>query len=95
MMVACPERVEQKFFVTPNRMILALALLRRTCRWDEMYPEEQINSLYFDTPDLEQHERSLAGEFAKAKIRIRWYGAEYDPHESVRQAAQEALSRLK
>jgi hypothetical protein len=74
------QRVEQKFFVAPNRMILALALLRRSCRWDEEYPEEQINSLYFDTPDLEQHESSLAGEFEKTKIRIRWYGTEHDPH---------------
>jgi hypothetical protein len=68
------ERVEQKYFVPPARMSLALALLRRTCRWDEEYPREQINSLYFDTRDLDQHERSLAGDFAKDKIRIRWYG---------------------
>ena len=82
-MTTPPARVERKFFVAPNRMILALALVRRTCRWDEDYPEEQINSLYFDTPDLEQHESSLAGEFVKAKIRIRWYGAEHDPHDSA------------
>jgi len=69
------ERVEQKYFVAPAKMGLALALLRRTCRWDGEYPEEQINSLYFDTVDLDQHQRSLAGEFAKDKVRIRWYGA--------------------
>jgi hypothetical protein len=69
------ERVEQKYFVAPAKMGLALALLRRTCRWDGEYPEEQINSLYFDTVDLDEHQRSLAGEFAKDKIRIRWYGA--------------------
>ncbi|MBN1632069.1 MAG: VTC domain-containing protein [Thermoleophilia bacterium] len=68
------ERVEQKYFVAPAKLGLALALLRRTCRWDGEYPEEQINSLYFDTVDLDQHQRSLAGEFAKDKIRIRWYG---------------------
>jgi len=73
------ERVEQKYFVTPAKMGLALALLRRTCRWDGEYPEEQINSLYFDTVDLDQHQRSLAGEFAKDKIRIRWYGAAARP----------------
>jgi hypothetical protein len=87
-----PERVEQKFFVPPNRMILALALIRRTCRFDQDYPEEQINSLYFDTPDLDQHERSLAGEFAKAKIRIRWYGTEFDSHGLVSVKADSAPS---
>jgi hypothetical protein len=75
---ALPERVEQKFYVAPDAMTLALALVRRTCRRDADYPEEQINSLYFDTPDLEQHESSQAGEFAKAKVRIRWYGAGLD-----------------
>jgi hypothetical protein len=74
------ERVEQKFFVTPRRIGLVRALLLRTCRWAVEYPEEQINSLYFDTADLDQHERSLAGEFAKDKVRIRWYGFEHDPH---------------
>jgi hypothetical protein len=39
-----------------------------------------VNSLYFDTPDLDQHQRSDSGEYAKDKIRIRWYGEEYDPH---------------
>lgn len=68
-------RMEQKYFVTPARAGQALALLRRTCRWDGVFPQEQINSLYFDTADLDQHERSLAGEYAKDKVRIRWYGA--------------------
>lgn len=67
-------RVEQKFFVPPDRLPVAQALIRRTCRWDAEYPEEQINSLYFDTHDLEQHERSLAGDFVKDKVRVRWYG---------------------
>jgi hypothetical protein len=74
------DRVEQKYFVCPGRMILALALLKRTCRRDSSYPEEQINSLYFDTPGLDEHLASLGGEFAKSKIRIRWYGQEHDPH---------------
>jgi hypothetical protein len=72
------ERVEQKYFVAPGRMSLALALVRRTCRWDGEYPQEQINSLYFDTPDLDQHQRSMAGEYAKDKIRIRWYGTDIE-----------------
>ena len=74
------ERVEQKFFITPDRMTAALALLRRTCRPDPEHPVGQVNSLYFDTFDLEEHARSDAGDFAKDKIRIRWYGDELDPH---------------
>ncbi|MBN1319857.1 MAG: VTC domain-containing protein [Thermoleophilia bacterium] len=74
------ERVEQKFFIHPSREGLAFALLRRTCREDPEYPVGQVNSLYFDTTDLEQHERSASGDHAKDKVRIRWYGDEHDPH---------------
>ena len=75
-----PERMERKFFVVPERAGAVLALLRRICRYDTDFPEEQINSLYFDTPDLDQHERSISGEYTKDKVRIRWYGVELDPH---------------
>lgn len=74
------ERVEQKFFITPDRMGQVLALLRRTCRPDPEFPLDQVNSLYFDSADLEEHARSDAGDSAKDKIRIRWYGREHDPH---------------
>lgn len=75
-----PERMERKFFIAPERAGLVLGLLQRICRYDADFPQEQINSLYFDTPDLDQHERSCSGAYAKDKLRIRWYGAEFDPH---------------
>ena len=91
-------RVEQKFFVTPRRAQLALALLKRSCRPDPEFPVGQVNSLYFDTLDLDQHERSDSGEFAKDKIRIRWYGEEHDPHgtalKGARPAEREAPERI-
>lgn len=67
------QRIESKFFILPNNIDLAYGLLRQVCRPDIDYPEGQINSLYFDTVDLEQHERSLSGEYKKDKVRIRWY----------------------
>lgn len=86
------ERVEQKYFVAPERVDSALGLLRRTCRWDSEFPQEQINSLYFDTADLDQHEKSLAGEFAKDKIRIRWYGTEHESRRPATGAAARSQS---
>lgn len=67
------QRIERKFFITPSNMGLAYALLRQACRPDPQYPIGRIRSLYFDTPDLDQHERSASGEFEKDKVRIRWY----------------------
>jgi len=66
-------RIERKFFVLPWNIDVAYALLRQFCRLDAEYPEEQINSLYFDTEDLEQYEKSAEGELIKNKVRIRWY----------------------
>jgi hypothetical protein len=67
------QRIERKFFVLPRNFDHALLLLRRLCHADTEFPFEQINSLYFDTEDLDQHERSSSGELRKNKIRIRWY----------------------
>ena len=68
------ERFERKFFVLPKNIGFAYALLRHVCRPDSEYSEGQVNSLYFDTPELDEHTRSASGEFKKSKIRIRWYG---------------------
>jgi hypothetical protein len=54
----------------------ALALLRQVCRADKEYPHDRINSLYFDTPDLDQYAKSASGEYKKNKVRIRWYGSD-------------------
>ena len=67
-------RFERKFFVFPKNIGFAHALLRQVCRPDSEYPEGQVNSLYFDTPDLDQYIKSASGEFKKDKVRIRWYG---------------------
>jgi hypothetical protein len=66
-------RFERKFFIAPHKVALARVLLRQVCRPDPEYPVGRVNSLYFDTLDLEQHERSASGEFRKDKVRIRWY----------------------
>jgi len=81
--VASPPRFERKFFVLPRNIGFAHALLRQVCRPDREYPEGEVNSLYFDTPDLDQYMRSAAGEFRKDKVRIRWYGEPGNHQEMV------------
>ena len=72
------QRIERKFFVLPKNIGLAYGLLQHVCRLDREYPSEQINSLYFDTADLDQHEKSSSGDYRKDKVRIRWYGEDED-----------------
>ena len=72
------QRFERKFFVPPGKKELACTLIRQVCRPDSEYPWSQINTIYFDTPDLDQYQRSASGEFRKDKVRIRWYGGTED-----------------
>lgn len=77
------QRIERKFFVIPHNLDFALFLLRQFCYADTEYPAEQINSVYFDTEDLEQYERSSSGEWRKNKVRLRWYGKPEDYSQKV------------
>jgi len=67
------ERFERKFFVPPEKTSFARSLLSNICLRDSTYPRGMINSLYFDTPDLDHFEKSDDGSYERQKIRIRWY----------------------
>ena len=73
-----PERFERKYYLAPAEVGFAYGLLRHICLAAREYPSEQVNSLYFDTPDLDQYEKSDAGDYYKDKVRIRWYGSNED-----------------
>ncbi|MEA4907214.1 MAG: VTC domain-containing protein [Chloroflexi bacterium] len=40
------------------------------------YPPRQVNSLYFDTYDLDSYNRHIEGLYERYKLRLRWYGQE-------------------
>jgi hypothetical protein len=67
------ERIERKFFVPPAKIPFARSLLSHICSRDGKYPQGIINSLYFDTPDLDHFQKSDDGNYEREKIRIRWY----------------------
>ena len=69
-----PERFERKYYLMPREVGFAYGLLRHSCLAAREYFSEQINSIYFDTADLDQHERSSSGDYYKDKVRLRWYG---------------------
>jgi hypothetical protein len=71
--ISSPERVERKFFILPSKLGFAYTLLRQVCRPDREYPVGQVNSLYFDSPELDEYTKSASGELRKDKVRIRWY----------------------
>jgi hypothetical protein len=74
------QRFERKFAIRPTAIGLAYSFLRQICRADREYPKDRIYSLYFDTAELDQYERSAAGEYKKNKVRIRWYDSDVPEH---------------
>ena len=49
----------------------------------KVYPERQVNSVYFDTLDLDSFTENLAGISTRRKVRLRWYGRYHHHAESV------------
>lgn len=43
------------------------------------FPARRVNSLYFDTPNLDSFADNLSGVSQRHKVRLRWYGASSDP----------------
>ncbi len=66
-------RMERKFFVDPYRLGLVRAWLSHTCRPAPEYPEGQVTSCYYDTPDMDEYFASFDGDLDKNKVRLRWY----------------------
>jgi len=72
------QRFERKFFVPPEKTAFARSVLSHLCLRDSKYPQGRINSLYFDTPDLDHFQKSDDGSYEREKIRIRWYDSPSD-----------------
>lgn len=43
----------------------------------KIYPDRQINNIYFDTPDYTTYKENVMGIANRKKYRVRWYG--FDP----------------
>ena len=73
-------REERKFPLSRIGAVRARAMLEAMLRPDPQYPEGTITTCYFDTPDLASYWEAADGEYAKRKLRLRWYGDPIDPY---------------
>lgn len=53
---------------------LELLILSHPLGFRRLYPDRQVNNIYFDTPDWRTFRENLAGISRRAKYRLRWYG---------------------
>ena len=76
-------REERKYPLPAARAGLLTAWLDARLPRDSQYPEGVVTSCYYDTPQLDSYQESADGEFAKQKLRLRWYGDPVDPYAGV------------
>jgi len=66
-------RLERKYFIPTTMLAQATAMLSHSCIPDPQFPHGLVQSIYYDTTDLEFFYQSADGQRSKRKIRIRWY----------------------
>jgi len=71
-------RYEIKFILNQAALTEAMFFLKMIGT-HEMYPERQVNSIYYDTPDFESVRDNLSGVSDRNKLRLRWYGRKHIP----------------
>jgi hypothetical protein len=72
-----PERPRFEFkAVAPSWMLADLMawLLVQPDGFHVRHPQRRINSIYFDTVDLQRYTENLSGASERSKARLRWYG---------------------
>jgi len=70
-------RYERKFQIRgATTAEVELAVRRNPALFSEEYAPRVVNNIYFDSPDLRHYRANVAGQSTRAKVRIRWYGAE-------------------
>ena len=80
---ASESREERKYPLPDARAALLTAWLDARLPRDPQYPVGVITSCYYDTAQLDAYQESVDGEFAKQKLRLRWYGNPIDPFAGV------------
>ena len=68
-------RYERKYKVSDlNHHVILQSIRMHPVGLRKIYPDRQINNIYFDTPDLNNYFDNIDGNMDRMKIRIRWYG---------------------
>lgn len=70
-------RYERKYRIEnlhPNVLLQSIRL--HPAGFRKIYPDRQINNIYFDTPELLTYKENVMGIAKRNKYRVRWYGFE-------------------
>ncbi|MEM9916530.1 MAG: polyphosphate polymerase domain-containing protein [Bacteroidota bacterium] len=68
-------RYERKYKVDDMSLAVAKQILKwHPASFRPLYPDRQINNIYFDTPNLTTYHENVMGISERKKYRVRWYG---------------------
>ena len=68
-------RFERKYRVDDKSVATIKQLLRfHPASFRELFPDRQVNNIYFDTPGLATFHQNINGSNERKKFRVRWYG---------------------
>lgn len=71
-------RYERKYrIIDVDRSVVEQVLRNHPASLKKLYPNRQINNIYFDTSGLTTYKENVTGVAARKKYRVRWYG--YEP----------------
>lgn len=72
-------RYERKYQTHLSTQEIANFLSLNSLIFRPIYARRKVNSLYFDTPQLEYFHQNQAGDAQRKKVRVRWYGEQKNP----------------
>ena len=71
-------RYERKYRVENVALPVVREIIRQhPASFRTLYPNRQINNIYFDTPDFHTYRANVVGIGERQKFRVRWYGSDY------------------
>jgi hypothetical protein len=71
-------RYERKYRVETLLLPELLQILRdHPMSFRRLFPDRQVNNIYFDTEELHFFRENLVGAGQRQKVRIRWYGPDF------------------
>lgn len=70
-------RYERKYKIEDLSLSLTQQAIRsHPASFRKIFPDRQINNIYFDTPHMATYHENVKGIAQRKKFRVRWYGSE-------------------
>lgn len=68
-------RFERKYRIVGKSLAVVNQLMRlHPAGFRPLYPDRQVNNIYFDTPEFTTYHQNVYGINQRRKYRVRWYG---------------------